>query len=174
MGEWLTKFPIWLVIACYGVVVATAAIARNRCFPLRRFAWWLGGLAFVLHVVLAFSIFYGWDWAVAWQQTAEQAEEFSGVRAGWGLWLNFAFGIAWVVLAWRELRSTERGRPWIDRVLHGFVFFMVVMGGVAFAPMPARVFTTAVLVCALACGLVILRRQRPASSAPRIAPDHEN
>ena len=174
MGEWLTKISIWLVIACYGFVVATACLTGKESFPPRRIAWWLGGLAFALHIVLAFSVFYGWDWAVAWQLTADQAEEFSGVRAGWGLWMNFVFGIAWIVLAWRELRSTGRGRSWIDRVLHGFVFFMVVMGGIAFAPLPARLFTSAVLVCAIACGLVVLRRQRQTRSSLPVAPDDEN
>ena len=174
MAEWLTKFSIWLVIACYGLIVATACLTGKESVPLRRFAWCLGGLAFALHVVLAFSVFYGWDWAVAWQLTADQAEEFSGVGAGWGLWINFAFGIAWIVLAWRELRSKNPGCSWLDRTLHGFVFFMVVMGGVAFAPLPARVFTAVVLICAVACGLVILRRQRRVSASLAAAPDHEN
>ena len=164
MGEWLTKCSIWLVIACYGLVMATATVTAKKSFSPRRIAWWLGGVAFSVHVLLAFSVFYGWNWAVAWQTTADQAEEFSGVRAGWGLWMNFAFGIAWIGLALREHRGTETRRLWIDRVLHGFVFFMVVMGGIAFAPTPARVFTSAVLVCALACGLVVLRRQKQAGA----------
>ena len=163
MGEWLTKCSIWVVIACYGIVIATASVAGKESLPVRRIAWWLGALAFSVHVVLAFAFFYGWNWAVAWQQTADQAEEFSGVRAGWGLWLNFAFGVSWIVLAWRETRMGERGRSWGERFLHCFVFFMVVMGGIAFAPVPARVFTAAVLVCALACGLVILRRRTATS-----------
>lgn len=174
MAEWLTKFSIWLVIACYGTIVATMRLNEHEPFPLRRFAWWFGALAFALHVVLAFSAFYDWDWAVAWQETADQAEEFSGVRAGWGLWLNFGFGIAWIVLARRDGQGAARERRWMDRLLHGFLFFMVVMGGIAFAPMPARVYTAVVLICALACGLVLLRRQRPPSALPATASDHEN
>jgi hypothetical protein len=176
MGEWLTKVSIWLVIACYGIVVATASQAHKKTFRLRRLAWALGGLAFAVHVVLAFSVFYQWDWAVAWRLTADQAEEFSGVRAGWGLWMNFAFGLAWILLGWREKRSKGGGAgcSWIDRILHGFVFFMVVMGGIVFAPWPARWFTSIVLVCAIVCGLVDLRTQRQPSTSPKSAPDHEN
>lgn len=176
MGEWLTKFTIWLVIACYGLIVATAGAKGMQFRSSRSIAWWLGALAFAVHVVLAFTVFYGWSWAVAWQLTAEQAEEFSGVRAGWGLWMNFAFGIAWIALAWRELRSGSPRRSWIDHSLHVFVFFMVVMGGIAFAPWPARVFTSMVLICAVACGLVVLRRQRQAcaSMSAAVTADHEN
>ena len=172
MAELLTKISIWLVIACYGFVVATSPkrFARGTLLAsMRTGAWWLGGVAFAVHVLLAFSAFYQWSWEIAWQATADQAEALSGVSAGWGLWLNFAFGAAWLALA---LRERGRSRRWIDRVLHGFLFFMVLMGGIVFAPSAARRFTLAVFVCAAVTGLVILRSQRRRSAA--FARHHEN
>ncbi len=183
MAEVFTKASIWLVILCYGVLLATVRLsAANR---LRRAAWIAGAISFGAHVLLAFGAFYQWSWSVAWRKTAEQAEQFSGVRAGWGLWLNFAFGLAWVILALRERRtrdcvSKEKERPphgsqsvssrWLDRLLHGFLLVMVLMGGIAFAPTAARVFTTVIFVCAAIAVLVCLRTgggrspQRPGES----------
>lgn len=187
MAEVVTKASIWLVILCYGVLLATMRLraASRLRLRVRRAAWVAGAISFVVHVLLAFGTFYRWSWSVAWRMTAEQAEQFSGVRAGWGLWLNFAFGLAWVILALRERRTRgcipkDEDRPahgwqsvafrWLHRLLHAFLLFMVLMGGIAFAPTAARIFTTVVFVCAAIAALVCLRSgegrrpQRPAGS----------
>ncbi len=131
-----------------------------------RVAWVMGLVAYVAHILLAFAAFYEWNWSTAWQATADDAERLTGVRAGWGLWLNIAFGAVWAVLAWDWLGSGKRrddtnGRQIPNRVrlsLHAFLFFMVIQGGVIFAPPAARYFTVAVLVCVALRALVCLRR----------------
>jgi len=166
----LTKASIWLVVLCYGVAVWQHP--SDRLEPVVKAAWLTGLFAYVVHVLLAFATFYEWSWATAWQATADDAEALTGVRAGWGLWLNIAFGIVWALLAWCLFGQTEEGtnsgRVWMSQqvklVLHAFLLFMVIQGGVIFAPPAARCFTVTVLVCVGARALVCLRRD---SASPR-------
>jgi len=160
----LTKASIWLVVICYGV---TLWRLPSDCGTLVVKAAWLIGLAaYVAHVLLAFATYYEWSWAIAWKATADDAERLTGVRAGWGLWLNIVFGLVWAVLARDRLTTGKRhgfaggGRipKGVRLSLHTFLFFMVIQGGLIFAPPAARYFTSAVLVCVALRALVCLRR----------------
>lgn len=162
----LTKASIWLVVVCYGATLWYRP--SDRAAIIVGVAWLIGLVAYIAHVLLAFAAFYGWSWSLAWQATADDAERLTGVRAGWGLWMNIAFGLAWAVLAWNWFGDTlakRRGCAGGETVsrgtklsLHAFLFFMVIMGGVIFAPPVARYFTVAVLVCVGLRVLVCLRR----------------
>lgn len=145
--ELLTRFAVWIAIASYGGASSALLLSPAR-WRLARAVWVLGAAAFSAHAALAFHAFYGWSHATALRETARQAEALSGVAAGWGLYLNYAFGIVWIADAAAFCRAGERylRRPrGVAALLHGFFIFMIANGAIIFAAGPVRWFAAAVL-----------------------------
>ena len=164
-GEFLTKSAIWLAISCYGFGAAGQLVARQgEESRFVRWAWTLGCGFFIAHVVAAFTFFHHWSHGAAYQETAEQTAEFSGVRWGGGLYLNYLFGLAWladVVGWWVAPERHARRSPLLNAIWHGFAFFMVFNGAVVFGHGPVRWF--GLLITGALAGLWI-RRMRNACS----------
>jgi hypothetical protein len=90
---------------------------------------------FLIHVMLALHYYHAWSHADAFERT----RQVSGI--GEGLYANYLFGLVWTadVVCWwlRPARYAARS-PWIDRLLHGFMLFMVFNSMVVFATGPIR------------------------------------
>lgn len=141
-GEFLTY---WTVRVAFGLYVAALALrlsgkpAPRRRVPAR-VLWTLGCLAFIVHVACAFHFFHGWSHAHAYRETARQTAELTGVASGFGLYLNYAFLLAWTAdaaWAWLGRRNAQRP-PWLAAVLHGFLAFMWFNATVVFPTGPVR------------------------------------
>ena len=142
VGEFLTY---WTVRAAFGLYVATLVLrltgppspGRDRA---ARILWTLGCLAFIVHVACAFHFFHGWSHADAYRETARQTAVLTGIQSGFGLYLNYAFTLAWAAdAAWTWFgRSFARRPRWVAIVLHAFLVFMWFNATVVFPMGPMR------------------------------------
>jgi hypothetical protein len=145
-GELLTH---WTVRVAFGLYVLALAArlsgggrrgAPARRHPFFRACWTAGCLAFIVHVACAFHFFHGWSHADAYRETARQTAALTGVASGFGLYLNYAFLLAWTIDAawsWRPARYARRPR-WVTVLLHAFFAFMWFNATVVFPTGPTR------------------------------------
>src|SRR5207244_1221257 len=94
-----------------------------------------GLVCFLVHVAAAFHYDHHWSHAEAFEHT----RQVSGV--GEGIYFSYLFALVWSADAtyWWLLPANFATRSnWIDRLLHGFMLFMVVNGTVVFASGPIR------------------------------------
>ena len=172
MGEWIVRGSVWLALGLYpaGVWLVRADLTEPVWLRLR-WAWSLGAAIFALHVISAFTVFYGWSHAVAIEETARQAEAVTGRAVGVGLYLNYLFASVWLVdavRAWRRPEAYRRGSPAWPLLLHGFFLFMIINATVVFETGPVRWFGGLVAAVGL-WGLVqriAFRPRRTAAAGP--------
>ena len=141
-GDLLTH---WTARSAFGLYVLALAVhllvppapARNRFY---RLCWTLGWAAFAVHVACAFHFVHGWSHADAFRETARQTADLTGVASGFGLYLNYAFLLAWTAdVAWLWLRRDDpHRRRWVGVVLHAFLTFMWFNATVVFPTGPTR------------------------------------
>ena len=141
VGDFLTRGTIRIALLYYTVTVSLllwpgasaspprpqpAAPARDAlpCWRggLARWCWTLAWAAYLVHLTMAFHHYHHWSHAHA----VEHTRAVSGV--GEGIYVSHVFTLLWTAdVAWWWLWPAARAaRPiWIDRSLHGFLFFMV-------------------------------------------------
>jgi hypothetical protein len=103
--------------------------ARSGRGATARWFWTLAWTAFLVHLVMAFHHAHHWSHADAVAHT----EEMSGF--GPGIYLSHLFTVVWtadVVFWWCCPRRYAKRSPWVDRLLHGFMAFMIFNGTVVF------------------------------------------
>ncbi len=103
-----------------------ATSARGR---LARCCWTLAWAAYVIHVAMAFHYAHHWSHADAVEATRQR----SGV--GEGIYVSYLFTLLWttdVSWWWLRPRGYAARSPWVDRVLHGFMVFVIFNGTVVF------------------------------------------
>ena len=167
-GEFFTRAAIWLALGAYATGAGMLLLARGRrdWRTRARWAWTIGCAFFLMHVVCAFNYFHDWSHAAAYRETARQTAAVTGWHWGGGLFINYAFAMAWLadVVWWWCAPATRARRPaWLTGLWHGFFFFMVFNGAVVFAHGPMR--WLGLFICA---GLAVLWwRMRWAETAAR-------
>lgn len=145
-GDFLTRATIWFAMLVWtgGIVIPGEGRAR-----LSRWFWTAGLLLYVIHIFFAYSEFYQWSHRVAWESTARDTLEMTGMDSGFGLLVNYAFALVLAIDVFRQWKEGGRkGAPWID----GLVIFMIANGAIVFASGPVRWLGTALLasiLCAL-------------------------
>jgi hypothetical protein len=135
-----------------------ALTGRGR---LARWCWTLAWAAYVIHVCMAFHCAHGWSHAHA----VEETQRRSGV--GEGIYVSHLFTLLWtadVAYWWLRPRGYAARSPWVDRVLHGFMVFVIFNGTVVFEEGPIR---PAGIV--LFAGLAVLWLYRRARRSPVLA-----
>jgi hypothetical protein len=142
-GDSLTRNTIRLSLAWYAVALVLMIRLRGAkdwraTTPLgktARWCWTWACLTFIVHVALAFHYFHHWSHADAFEHT----REVSGL--GEGLYISYLFTLLWIAdaIAWWLAPAwyTSRSR-WIDRLLHGFMLFIVFNGTVIYEQGPIR------------------------------------
>jgi len=165
-GELLTRLTIWLALGAYAIGAAmmlrTRAGAQSMTYA--RCAWTIGCALFIAHVVCAFSYYHRLSHAAAFHETARRTAELTGLHWGWGLFLNYLFGAAWiadVLWWWIAPDHFARRPPVITIIWQAFAFFMVFNGTVVFGASPVRWF--GLLTCA---SLAALWLKRPRFQSP--------
>lgn len=125
----LTRNTVRLSLLFYAVALTLMMrlrpgdlLAVSRRGRLARWCWTLAWAAFVVHLGMAFHFYHHWSHADAVRRT----QEMTGF--GEGVYVSDLFALAWTadVAAW-WLRPTwyARRSPWVGRVLHGFMLFIV-------------------------------------------------
>ena len=147
----LVYLTVWAALVCYLAGPAATACTRTAARSALRWTWTVGSLLFLIHAISAFAIIYGWNFQIAWAETARQSQEFAGFDSGIGLVLNIVFTGVWLVDAGLWWARPERYLMRSHRkvlLVHGFFLFMIVNGAVIFVPGPQRFL--GVLIVALA------------------------
>ncbi|MBL8797092.1 MAG: hypothetical protein JNM56_24540 [Planctomycetia bacterium] len=159
-GSDLIRNTIRLSLLYYAPAAALLLLSRAadwRAFSprlrLARCCWSLAWLSFVIHVVCAFHYFHRWS--------HEHALAHTLAVAGWaeGIFVSHCFTLVWTVdvLAWWLFPRWYAARsPWLDRVLHGFMAFILFNGSVVFEGGVVR-WASAVMFAGLAV-LFLMRR----------------
>jgi hypothetical protein len=105
----------------------TALSARGR---VARLTWTLAFVLYAIHVALAFHYYHHWSHTDA----VERTQQMSGFGAG--IYISHAFTLLWGldVFAWWLAPGWYAQRSvWIDRLLQGFMVFIIFHGAVVFA-----------------------------------------
>ena len=109
----------------------------SKVSATERWIWTVGAAFSVAHLVFAFSHVHGWSHEHAVQHTAEATERMIGIKNGQGVWVNYVFTIVWLadcLRLWRLSGQESHGSRWLDRVIHGFLAFVVLNATVVFGP----------------------------------------
>ena len=125
----------WFAIFLYAWTVVRLGLER-RATPRPRFLWSAGCLIFLVHVAGAFDVFYQWDHVRAYRQTMQDTMNLTGIRSGFGLYLNYLFTAVWLVdMIWWWVVGDERYRRrsrFVFGLMHVFFLFMIFNGGFYF------------------------------------------
>ena len=93
-GEFLTRLSIWLALIAYAT--AASLLLQSRGHPHwrggARWAWTLGCVFFLVHVVCAFAYFHHWSHAEAYRETARQTAALTGWQWGGGIYTIWSDG----------------------------------------------------------------------------------
>lgn len=146
MDDPFTRISIWAALIAYA---ATVVLISRHKFEYAKWAWGLGCLFFLTHVVFAFQIHYQWSHDVAVAKTAQQTKEVTNITTDSGIYVNYMFSLVWIIdTAWWYCAGSDRymnRRKSISSLLHLFFVFMIFNGAVVFAQGPARGIGIAVL-----------------------------
>ena len=126
-AQWTIRLTAFLAFAGYVLALASCRGRSRRAGPSGSGWWSLGLVAFLAHLASAFHFVHAWSHARALAATAAQTAEVTGVETGCGLYLNYAFALAWLAdTAWRGLakRSHENRPAWVGAALQCFMALM--------------------------------------------------
>jgi hypothetical protein len=128
-GDDLTRGTVRVALGFYAVAAVVMLLLRRGEWEatsargqLARCCWTLAWGAYLVHLAMAFHHYHGWSHVRA----IEHVREASGV--GEGIYGSHLFTLLWTldVAWWWQNSASYAARPgWIDRVLHGFMIFMV-------------------------------------------------
>jgi len=136
-GEFLTRVTIWLALggAALGVFAQLAFRTHPKQQAFARWAWTLGGVSLVAHIVCAYHFYHAWSQTSVYQETARQTAEVFNLNWGGGVYVNYAFIVAWladVLWWWRGFEAyNRRPRYWVWG-WRGFFLFIVFNATVVF------------------------------------------
>jgi len=127
----------YYAVAAIHLLCAFPADWRNFTDRIRfaRITWTLAWLAYLIHLGMAFHYAHNWSHADA----IEHTRDVSGF--GEGIFVSHLFTLIWsadVISWWLAPRWYQTRSVWIDRVLHGFMAFMIFNGTVVFETGPIR------------------------------------
>jgi hypothetical protein len=136
-GELLTRFTVWIALTGYAVGATISLIFREnyRWLARARWAWTIGSLAIVLHLVCALHFYHHWSQSSAYIETARQTKQVFGMDWGGGLWINYAFISAWIldtIWWWRGLEPYQRRPRLLVATWQVIFIFMVFNATVVF------------------------------------------
>ena len=142
-GELITRGTIWLALMAGAAGAGINLVASSNFKPERiaRWAWTVGGIAYLGHIASAFHFYHHWSHGAAYQETARQTAAMVGLNWGGGIYFNYVFTLAWLAVVawwwcdpqWHACRSRLLSRCW-----HSLFLFMVFNGAVVFGHGPVR------------------------------------
>jgi hypothetical protein len=140
-GESLMRWSVRIAVACvylrFWIRLRTGATSSGTPSGIEFWLWTIGLLMYLCHVALAFQFVHRWNHNEAWQYTAEETAELTGVFRGDGIWANYAFTLIWTLDAGRLALAYCRRRPTsrrLDRMSFIVFLFMIFNATVVFGP----------------------------------------
>lgn len=103
----------------------------NRLSRIYSTAWIAGASALLVHIAGSYGLVHHWSHAEALDATARQSEQVVGVRAAWGVYVNFVFAAVWLLYS---AAMSKYGGPIkrIDSVVYVFAAAMMFSATVIF------------------------------------------
>ena len=92
-----------------------------------RALWTAACLMMLIHVTLAFHSFHHWSHRAAYEDTARQTAQLTGMQWGGGVYANYTLLLVWfadVIWWWRGLTAYGSRSKIITRFIQGFLAFM--------------------------------------------------
>jgi hypothetical protein len=136
VGDTLIRNTIRLALLYYFVALNLMLYLRPIDWPARtargrlaRACWTIAWLTYLVHLTMAFHHAHHWSHTAA----VEHTREVSGV--GEGIYVSHFFTLVWsadVLSWWLRPDAYARRSPWIGRLLHGFMLFVVFNGTVVY------------------------------------------
>lgn len=168
LSDSLIYVPVWLALV--GWFVGSFARVRNvqdssgKRETIYYFSWLFGSVMITLHILASYGLAHGWSHAAAIEATAEESEQVTGIRAGWGVYVNFAFAAVW--MGYSTAMATH-GRRWpsIDKIVFWFTALIIVSAAIVFETGVVRWLSVAGFIC-----LMISHRWTRQSADDRVAP----
>ncbi len=141
-GDDLVRWTVRLALVYWAAAVALlmflepgerrAESGRGR---LARWCWTLAWAAYLVHLGMAFHFYHHWSHADA----VEHTERVS--QLGAGIYVSHFFTLVWsldVAFWWLRPGRYAARSPWVDRLLHGFMVFIVFNATVVYESGPIR------------------------------------
>jgi hypothetical protein len=160
-GDALTRYTVRLALLYYGLAAALMTrlrpdewLARAGRGALARCCWTLAWAAYLVHLGMAFHHYHRWSHDAA----VRHVQDVAGF--GPGIYVSHVFTLVWtldVLYWWLRPQGYARRSPWIDRLLHGFLAFVIFNGTVVYESGFIR-WAGLVLLAGLA-GLLLTRRR---------------
>lgn len=135
LGDDLIRHTIRLSLLYYAVAAVVMLRLRPEDWPasggmrVARLCWTLAWVTYLIHLAMAFHFYHDWSHEDAVRHT----REVSGV--GEGIYVSHVFTLAWsadVLFWWLDPEAYARRSPWIGRLLHGFMLFIIFCGTVVY------------------------------------------
>ena len=126
-ADFLIPWSARVFVVCYYARICLDVTARKDAGTQRmgRYFWSAGCLIFLLHVALAFHYRHGWNHSLAYEHVLERTVAATGIPTGIGIYVNYCFGIIWLVDTfawWRDLGWSQcRKAYWAVQALFGFL-----------------------------------------------------
>jgi hypothetical protein len=127
--ERLTRYPVRVSLLYYAAAATLMLMLRPEdCLAsstrgrIARLCWTLAWGAFIVHLATAFQFYHHWSHADAVAHT----QAVSGF--GPGIYFSHFFTVVWtadVLVWWLWPARYARRSHWIDRLLHGYMVFMI-------------------------------------------------
>ncbi len=91
------------------------------------YGWlWLAGSMFMtIHIAASYGFVHHWSHRDAIEVTARESFRVTGIRAGWGVYVNFLFAIAWLSYSMALVAKRYRNKR-IDRSV--YIFLAIILG----------------------------------------------
>ena len=97
---------------------------RETLEKIYRWSWLVGSLFMFVHIISSYGFVHHWSHQAAVLHTADVSFETTGIRAGWGVYVNFLFALLWLIYSSTMIFAARR-IPIIDLVV--FVFLAVII-----------------------------------------------
>jgi hypothetical protein len=170
----LIRASVWLALTAWFVGAWCRALVLPHCRfshadgqslvseTVYRWSWLLSAAATWVHVLASYGLVHGWDHQAVVSQTAEDSFAATGIRAGWGVYVNFAY--AGILLAYSVAMLGYRRRlKFTDSAVFWFTAFIVFNAAIVFKGGALRVITSLAFIVLFA---VMFYRRRPEMVAP--------
>jgi hypothetical protein len=135
-GDDLVRFSVRLALLYYGLAASLILLARNWEWSppvgrvrLARWFWLAAYCTYLIHLAMAMHYYHHWSHADAFQHTRDVA----GI--GEGIYISHLFTLFWGLdLAYWLISPDDYAArsPWIGRILHAFMIFIIFNGTVIY------------------------------------------
>jgi hypothetical protein len=142
LGDDLTRHTVRLALAYYALgatlmllLLPADWLTSYGLGRLARWCWTFAWATYLVHLAMAFHYYHDWSHADAVAHT----HEVSGF--GPGIWFSHLFTLVWTVdvaLWWRWPVGYALRSPWWDRLLHGYMAFIIFNATVVYETGPIR------------------------------------